>query len=424
MKKYMLLSFFLSINLHSAHHEKNIFSLPNELIYYIFNLISYKSGYKNMIISKGWYEYIYNYLLYEQGILLSKSNISEKEKNKIILNNRFLLGYLRNKKNGFDHNENYLKQWTHGKLKYIFTEDSDTLFYVPNKESIKNLYKICIIKAKCPTLHNTEIGFLEGPYSPIFRKNLIQSPLHFYQLNIGTLVIKFSDPLSNDPTFFNNHFQNGLRQAQSVKLLFSHPTSLLSIPDTFNKLHIKGPIQEIYFNFLTSHNNLQAAADKKSSLSLQLLIYQDTNTHCFKDLEQLTHLKKLTLHFDKNSEQNNNFHITCPANLKTLKILNCFMPIFIPSRLNSLKIVSPKKGCKIKFSPPPKGTVPALNNLPLIGPFFPPALDSLDIENDQNDYFKNILLELKIPQLPKKLMIKNCSYKTLVPHQYPLNEKN
>lgn len=358
------------------------------------------------------YEYIYNYLLYKQNILISKTNISEKEKKQIIFTNRFLLGYLRNHKKELGDEEKIVKKLTHGELKYLFTEGSDTLFYVPNEDSNKKLYKVYIMK-KYKTFGNAKIDFLERVYSEDFKKDF-KEYMAMTELKTDTQIIKFPNQLPENHIFSNYFFKIVLQNTPYVQLLFSRPTSLMSLSDNFNKLHIRGPIEAIDFNFLQSLNN------SNSSLSLQLLIDEKTNDNSFADISKLDHLKKLTLNFDKNSFLNKACFFACPENLETLILKNCGHLVFIPKKLKNLKIISPEKDCRFKITDSTiSHTLTALSLKPLQN-----SLDTLCIENDQNDYLKNILFKLEIPQLPKNLIIKNCSYKTLVPYQdHPQREK-
>lgn len=414
-KSILLFIFFISSNTYSAHNETTLLSLPSELIYYIFNCIHHKSDYKNLIISQAFYNHIYNYLLYKQDLLLSKQNIADKEKDKIISNNRLLLGYLRNNKEKIDQED--VKKWTHGVLKYICTQDFDTLFYAPSIDAEKKLYKICILNTVPLELNNTDIDFLEWVYPENHKKGL-ETIIGLTKLKTNTQIIKVFHSLEYIYVL-NKTLEILLGQTHHVQLVFEHPTPL-SLPGNFNKLHIKGPITGIYcdkkFNSweYTSSKNKK---EKKSSLSLQLLIDEKTSNNSFADISRLDYLKKLTLNFDKNSHKNKDFFLACPPNLETLILKNCGYFIFIPKKLKSLKIIAPQKECSFKLI---DSKIPDANQLLLIGQLFEPSkhsLDSLCIKNDQNDYVKNILFKLEMPQLPKNLIIKNCSYKTLESYQ-------
>lgn len=412
-KRIFFLAFFISFTTNTALNETSLLSLPNELIYYIFDFISHKNVCKNITISKNFYNSFYDYLLYKQNVLLSKPNISEKEKNEIIFNNRLLLGYSRNNEKEINHEERNLKNWTHGKLKYIFTEDFDALFYVPNVDVNKKLYKIWILSTGHLELPDKDIDFLEWYYPENHKKDLTKI-INLSNLKTNTQIIRFSSSLPHKH-ILSASLKALLKKTPYVKLLFSHPTPL-SLPGDFNKLDIVGAITEIYFDKRIDswqYSGPKNRKTKKPSLSLQLLINENTNDNCFADISGLDYLKKLSLNFDKNSISNEGFYGVCPRNLETLVLKNCASTICIPRSLKKLKIISPKKCCVITPS------LPNDNSRRLgfenIGYSAKSALTQfnlnvLHLENDRYGYMKNILKCLKISQLPEKLIIENCSY--------------
>jgi len=417
MKKYMLLSFFLSINLHSAYNEIHLLSLPQELIFYILNFASYKTGYKNIIISKAYYDALSEYLLYKQNILLSKNNISDAEKKQIVFNNRILLGHLRNSKKEIGPEEEIIKEWNHGFLKCLFNSKGEQLFYLA-KENDKKLYIICITNPEYPPSNDTVFDFLEWNY-PKNPTEYNQHVINFLKtLKTNRQIIKFPYLLP-DKFILSTSFQSLLKYTTHVKLLFSHPTSLC-LPGDFNKLDIIGNITEIYFDEKIDRLNGRQSK-KKKSLSLKPFIDQGTKTLNFGDLERLIHLKKLALDFNGNRTQNHYVGICCPQNLEALILKNCPFNVLIPKKLKNLKIISPRKGCSFDIFDKIKSVE---NNIPnfTVQSNTMLNLETLTIENDQNNYVKNILRDLKISKSPKNTITKNCSY-TELPTYHPQKDR-
>jgi len=407
MKFYVLLfSFFLLNNTQGALIETNLSDLPVELLYNIFNELPLTpKNYKRLIISTYFYQILYNYLLEKQGLLLSNSKMDNLTENKIITFNRLLLGHIRSNKEKIVEQEIILKEYSNGKLKYWLTTKTDKMYYNPHNTN-ECLYKTYITRSPHDSYwdhskahfvewnnqkEKTTYGVLGEDYSNLF--------------NMKTLIIKFYFQTTNGIDLRLDYGEL-LKKVPKVRFFFKHMPPFVSLPSHFNQLKIISPIPEIYFSCPSD----QFKKKEKPSLSLCVFINENSNPNNFNNfsgIATLTNLRKLTLDFDKNSEQNNNFYITCPENLEILVLENCVCPVSIPKSLENLKIISPKEGCKIE----PKND----NRLALA--FIlnqEKKLTSLHIKNDKNNYLKNILQNLEIDQ-PQNTIIENCAYDQLTP---------